>query len=433
MKKNTPLVILGAGLSGLSCAFYLKRNYSIFEKESRPGGLCRSEKYRRFTFDYTGHMFHFKQEKNRRLIKKVLGGNLVLHRRKAWVYYRETYLPYPFQANLYGLPEDVIKECIGGFRSVNKVSRPGRQKSGNLKEWVRSRFGRGYARHFFIPYNEKFWTIALDRMSAEWAYRFIPVPTLNEVKAGVRGEQKKNFGYNVSFYYPLKGGIQTLPQSFSPHIRSINLKSRAIKISLKEKTVRFDNGKAHKYESLVSTIPLPELIRIIDPVPEHVKKAARELKHVSIFNLNLGIKRENISDKHWIYFPEKKFVFYRVGFPSNFSHSLAPAGMSSVYTEVSYSKNKSLDKRRVTGRIIQDLIKAGIVSSPGDIAVQLPLDIEYAYPLYDLTRRKNVNIIQRFLRAKGIYSIGRFGSWEYLSMEDVINQARRMAHHLNEK
>lgn len=424
----TEVIILGAGLSGLTCAYYLKKDYSIFEKESRAGGLCRSEKIDGFTFDYTGHLLHLKRDENKRLVKRLLGKNLFLQKRKSWIYSKGTYTKYPFQANIYGLPPKVIKECIDGLIEARDLSTCQlvnlSTSSPNFKDWIYRNFGRGYAKHFMIPYNEKLWTVPVEDISTEWTKRFIPIPTLKEALAGARGRQEKDFGYNIRFYYPLKGGIGELPKSFLPFVKRINLNSKVTKISLKDKKIKFGNGKEKKYQRLVSTIPLPELIKIIDQVPEEVSKSSKRLRYVSVFNLNLGIERENISDKHWIYFPEKDFSFYRVGFTSNFSSYLAPRGTSSIYAEVSYSKNRPLDKKGAAKWIIKDLIKAGIITSRDRILAKLVLDIKYAYPLYDHEHRKSVATIQRFLRKNNIYSVGRFGSWEYLSMEDVINQAR---------
>ena len=136
----TEVIILGAGLSGLTCAHYLNKNYSIFEKESRVGGLCRSERIDGFTFDYTGHLLHLKRDENKRLIKKLLGKNLFLQKRKSWIYSKRTYTKYPFQANIYGLPEEVIEECISGLSKTRKSSNRQTVKlsnsSSNFKEWI---------------------------------------------------------------------------------------------------------------------------------------------------------------------------------------------------------------------------------------------------------------------------------------------------------
>ncbi len=433
MQKSSKIIILGAGLSGLTCAYYLKKDYSIFEKGSRVGGLCRSEKVNGFTFDHTGHLLHIKRDKNKKLIRELLEKNLFLQKRKAWIYSKGIYTKYPFQANIYGLPSKVVKECIDGLREIrtNRKRYAVHRKPVDFKEWIYRNFGKGYAKHFMIPYNEKLWTVPLEEMSTEWTRGFIPIPTLKEVLAGARGRQEKDFGYNIRFYYPLKGGIEELPQSFLSAVKRINLNLKATKISLKDKKIKFSNGREIRYQRLVSTIPLPKLIKIIERIPEKVSKASKRLRYVSVFNLNLGIKRENISDKHWVYFPEKEFSFYRAGFTSNFSSYLAPRGTSSIYTEVSYSKDRPLDKKRITKKIVKDLIKAGIITSRDKILAKLVLDIRYAYPLYDHNYKESVATSQRFLRKNNIYSTGRFGSWEYLSMEDVINQGREIAQQLN--
>jgi UDP-galactopyranose mutase len=432
--KPGKIVILGAGLSGLTCAYYLKRDYTIFEKESRAGGLCRSEKINKFIFDYTGHLLHMKRKENKELIKKLLGKNLFLQKRKAWVYSKKTYTKYPFQANLYGLPAEVIKECVEGFIEARSQAPNRSYPSPDFKTWIYDNFGRGHARHFMIPYNEKLWTVPLEEMSAEWTKKFVPVPTIEEVQSGAQGRQGKDFGYNIRFYYPLRGGIEELISSFGPFTRRVTLHSKAAKIFLTSKKIRFANsGEEIKYDTLVSTIPLPELVKISDCSPDKIKKASRRLDYVSVFNLNLGVQGGSISDKHWIYFPEKDFSFYRVGFASNFSSALAPKGTSAIYTEVSYSKTKPIDKKSIREKIIRDLMKAKILQARHKILAERALDIKYAYPLYGGNHREDVALIQRFLKGHNVYSVGRFGSWEYFSMEDVIEQGRKLARYLNRR
>ncbi len=107
------IFILGAGLTGLSAAWHLQKrgiDCQIFEKEPEVGGLCRSKKIGGFTFDCDGHLLHFKHRYTLNLIKNLLKNNLTEHQRNAWIYAFDTYVHYPFQANLYGLPPSVVKE-----------------------------------------------------------------------------------------------------------------------------------------------------------------------------------------------------------------------------------------------------------------------------------------------------------------------------------
>ena len=116
--SNKKIVVLGAGLAGLSAAWHLQHSGKeclVFEKEDEVGGLCRSKRLKGFTFDYDGHLLHFKHQATFNLVQKLLNGNLARHQRSAFIYHDGRYIRYPFQANLYNLPSSVSKECLLGF------------------------------------------------------------------------------------------------------------------------------------------------------------------------------------------------------------------------------------------------------------------------------------------------------------------------------
>ena len=61
--RKVKYLILGAGISGLTLANYLKdEDYLILEKEKEYGGYCRTIIDGDFIWDYAGHFFHFKTE-----------------------------------------------------------------------------------------------------------------------------------------------------------------------------------------------------------------------------------------------------------------------------------------------------------------------------------------------------------------------------------
>ncbi len=162
-------------------------------------------------------------------------------------------------------------------------------------------------------------------------------------------------------------------------------------------------------------------------LPQPIIEALKQLRYNSIYNLNLGVSRLGVSDKHWIYFPEDKFSFFRVGFPMNFSGTVTPAGKSSIYAEVSYSKFKPKDKKTTVENIRQDLIKTGIIKKEDRIVTSVVNDIKYAYVLYDNNYRRSVKTIIDFLLSKGVYPAGRFGRWKYMSMEEAILDGQRVS------
>lgn len=432
------VVILGAGLTGLSCAYYLGKDfdYEVYEKEERVGGLCRSVKQNGFVFDYTGHLLHFQSTNTKKLLFHLLKDNLKQHERRSWIYSKKVYTRYPFQANTYGLPIKIIKECVLGFVQAQIEKQTPRQKpSSNFYDWVLEHFGYGLAKHFMFPYNQKLWLTDLKNITCDWLLNFIPVPTLKQVLQGALQKQNENIGYNACFWYPQKGGIQVLPDALSKYIKNLHLSAEAVKINLSKKEIEFKNGQKSNFDLIISTIPLPVLVGIIENATVKLRMAARNLRYISVLNINLGIKRTNICDKHWVYFPEKEFIFYRVGFPTNFSSYLAPSPASSCYIEIAYKDgqinvNDKKQIEKITQKAISHLQKAKILKKNDKILVKNILDLKYAYVVYDFKRRQNLDLIQNYLQKNNIYSIGRYGAWKYSTMVEALAEGQQMAQYL---
>jgi protoporphyrinogen oxidase len=221
----------------------------------------------------------------------------------------------------------------------------------------------------------------------------------------------------------LRGGIESLPRAFSATLQNLHVDHEVVDLNISKKTLKFKNGNSIRFDRLITSIPLPVLIHSIDNLPDSVANACARLRSVSVYNLNLGIDR-NPGDKHWIYFPEPEYCFYRVGFSHNFSPYQAPKGNGTIYVEVSYSKWKRLDKDSISARIKQDLFKSGILRKNDAILAELPVDIPCAYVLFDHEYRRALDLVLTFARENGIRTIGRYGSWEYSGMEDAILQGK---------
>lgn len=425
------VIVIGAGLAGLSAAYHLKLPYEIYEKEGEVGGLCRSLKVDGFIFDQAIHIFYTRDDYVSSLVKKLLGKSLVSQSKSAWVYSRGVLTPYPFQANTYGLPQEVVKECIMGLIKVKYESDSREVK--NFEDWVYATFGEGIAKHFMLPFNRKMWGVDLREMSFDWIKDRVLQPSLEEVIAGALGVQEKPFGPNAQFLYPREGGIGVLPRSFLPYLKNVNLRTEISGIGLREKVICLRDGRKRRYDFLISSLPLPNLINLIDEVPPQVRKAALGLKCNSIIAINLGVDRERISDKHWIYFPEDKYIFHRLSFPMNFSPGMAPKGKSSLTVEVSTTEEKKIDAEGVEERVREDLIACKILREKDRIIAQNIIVLRPAYIIYDHKRKENLEIVHKFLRAQNIYPCGRFGEWEYLNMDHSILSGKRVAEGINRK
>lgn len=431
------IVIVGAGLAGLSTAWHLQdRPYRIFEKEREAGGLCRSYQVKGFTFDMTGHLLHFRQAAIKALIEGLLAGRLERHQRRSFIYSHRTFTEYPFQVNTYGLPPEVIRDCLLGFMAtLTKPAAQGRALS--FKEWILENLGEGIARHFMVPFNEKLWQVPLDELTSDWVSWLIPKPELKDVVNGALGIKDKAFGYNPTFLYPVQGGIEALPKALLAAVQEPAYGAELVEVDSGRRRATFRIGangtQTLDYDRLVSTIPVPELVRRCPDFPEALRRAAEGLRCVSVYSVNLGVARPRVTDMHWIYFPEPDYPFYRAGFPMNFSPSLGPDGCSSLYVEISHQPSEQVAEPDILRRVRAGLERAGIFTPQEDIVAADVRDIRYAYVLFDRHRAQALPAILAALEARGIHSIGRYGRWEHTSMEDAIGQGKALGERLREE
>lgn len=415
------IVILGAGPTGLSAAYHLEQagfhDYRIFEKEDATGGLCRSVYQDGFTFDYTGHLLHINDPYFKSFLASLVEQEeLVSIQRRSYVYSEEQYTHYPYQMNLHGLPIDTITECIEGY-----INRKNTKNPKTFLDWVMQNFGAGFAKHFFVPYQTKIFAYDITKISASWTGRFVPQTNLKQILAGaLQPKESESIGYNAQFFYPNTGGIQFWVDRLAKKIKNkIHTNHAVTKIDAKNNIVHFANGAFEHYDTLISTIPLDFLLKNLEePSSSTIQKAHTKLLCNSVINFNLGIKG-NISDKHWIYFPESKYPFYRIGFPHNFSPHMAPQGHSSLYGEFAYLPQNSGDKEALTNKAIS-LAKKVLNFENSDIVTTKILDIKHAYVLYTFWREKNLPYLLDHLESLNIHSIGRYGAWKYSSMQEAI-------------
>jgi protoporphyrinogen oxidase len=429
------IVIIGAGLTGLSTAYALHQHqegYSValLERENRPGGLCRTVRQDGFLFDQTGHLLHFGTEQFKKFVQQKLPDGLVEKQRNSWVYSHDVYTRYPFQANLYGLPPEVLTECLYGY--CEAVFRPPARQIESFEDWILAHLGPGIGRHFMVPYNTKLYKRHPSKLTPECIGRFVPKPDPLRVIRGAVSDYSENLGYNSTFFYPKQGGIETLIHSIAQDMPNLHTGQAVRAVDLKHREVLTASREIFSFDLLVSTVPLPVLVKMLSDAPRRVRDAAKRLEHVSVLNVNLGI-RGNIGDKHWIYVPEERYLFYRIGFAHNFTDCMAPPGHSSIYAEICYTPGDILDVDRTVRQVISDLLAMKVIPSRKDVVSQAVIDIPYAYVIFNHCREEALSIIRSFLSEQGIFSVGRFGRWEYTSMEDSFMDGMATAVELRRK
>jgi protoporphyrinogen oxidase len=423
--------ILGGGLAGLSAAYHLEQagytDYQLFEKESEAGGQCRSFEIEGFTFDYAIHVWYSQDRYTGDLVgKKLLAGNLNSQIRKAFIYFQGRLTEYPFQAHLFGQDPEIIRECLLGLIAAKYEAS---STPTNFKEWIYTTFGKGIAEYFMLPYNTKLWAVDPGKMAFDWAAERVPVPELRTVLDGALKPPSLQFGHNSRFGYPLKGGIGSLPRSFLPYLRNLNLNSEVVKISTARKEIEI-KGKPLKYDKIIAAVPLPVLASLLagELTPE-VKTAFDNLDYNSEFIVSLAVDRPRISDCHWIYFPESQFVFHRVHFPLNLSCFNGVEGQSSLTVEISVSKYKSLrmTEQQIIEKVIEGLLESNLITRNDRILFKDIRCISPAYIIMTNGMAGQVKLIHDFLENKDIFPCGRYAKWQYWNMDQAILDGKKIA------
>ena len=189
------------------------------------------------------------------------------------------------------------------------------------------------------------------------------------------------------------------------------------------------DGRTIRYANLVNTSPLPAFIDLLQGVPEPVRAARTRLRANEVIYLNVGIDGPLGQPDHWIYVPEEKWPMYRVGSFSNANPAMAPSGCSSLYIELS-DRDTPIETLRPV--IEEGLISMGLIKDRKAVRFMTPRRIPNAYVIYDFAYHQSRSEIHDWLGDTGIHSIGRYGDWNYSSMEDALIDGRRTAQALAE-
>jgi protoporphyrinogen oxidase len=420
-------IVVGGGLAGLSCARELGRDFVLLEAEDRLGGLCRTEQAGGFSFDWTGHWLHARDAEMRELIsRKWLAGNLLEVQRRALIYSQGVWTKFPYQFNLHGLPAETIAECLIGF-----VEAPRDRELRSAADYILRHLGAGFAKHFMFPYNEKLYTVPCEQLSPEWGGRFIPRPSLEDVVRGALGIARDDAGYNASFWYPRTGGIESLVRGLSAEVRAlpgeVRTGARVGALDLSARRLRLASGEELTWDRLVLTAPLPALARLLVDAPAAVRDAAARLQAVSVTVVEVGAEDAGGERFHWAYFPEKKYSFYRMGSPSEVNPALAPKGARSFAVE--FSHRGAIDPALLIEEALRGLEECKLIDRRR-VLFSRARTIPVAYVLFDHEHEKNRAVVLDLLFAHGVQVAGRYGRWEYSSMEDALLSGREAARKL---
>jgi protoporphyrinogen oxidase len=415
------IVILGGGLAGLATAYFLGDIENVvLEADAVAGGLCRSRTIDGFVFDYTGHLLHVRDPRAEKLISELWPETFAVVARNASIRTRGVTLPFPFQANLHGLPGEVVADCILGAAEALAQPVPD-DPALSFRAWSLAALGRGISEAFMFPYNTKLFRRDPEDMTADWVSWAVPRPNLAEIVRGAMGVANRQMGYNATFRYPRQGGIDVVPKAFAAKVKTLRANARVDAVDLGRRTVTLHSGESIGYDHLVSTIPLPHLLAMASGGGFDGPALAKRLDWSVVGCLNLGISRPNVgSGAHWIYFPDGDAPFYRAGFPHAMGGDVCPPGTSSLYVEFGLRRDEPADPDVLERAAFAVLVREGILRADDRVIARDWIRIDPGYVIFDRARQEVMAEAIPRLAALGVKTIGRYGAWTYSYMERAM-------------
>jgi protoporphyrinogen oxidase len=423
------VIILGGGLAGISLAYFLNRSSIIIEKESHVGGLCRSFEFKGVMHDIGPHIFFSKDDEVVDIIANMITTKTL--RRSNKILYKGRMVKYPFENDLAALDDDEKDYCVKELLHNPYEN----YTSDNLLQFFLKTFGEGITRLYLQPYNEKIWKFDPSFIDTQMIER-IPRPPIADIIKSSKGIPTEGYTHQLYFQYPVEGGVQSLINAF---IEKISHKSKIMNsVTLKEIrkkkdvwVVETDKGTFPSHY-LINCMPLHELFTFIQ-APKIVRKALEELKYNSLYLFTIHTKNDAISDNFAFYIPDRDVIFHRVSKLDFLGDAYRRTDGSTLLVEITYRPGSYLSQvepEQVKERVLEDLDKVGLVRRQDVVDVRF-MCFKYAYVIYDLCHRKNIEIILNYLAKIGITCCGRFAEYQYLNMDATIRHAMELAKKIN--
>jgi len=439
-------LILGAGISGISASFHIGHDKCLLlEKNNYSLGILQSENINGFTWDQGPHVSFTKHDYVKNLFAKNTDNEFYEHEVSPSSYYNGLWIDHPVQSNLYQLPDDIKKKCVDSFlhqRTFNESD----VKLDNYSDWLKFSLGDEITERFVSAYTRKYWTVDPVNLTTDWIGPRVHIPDTDEFLSGASKKQKKSSHYITKVRYPIQGGYQSFVELMTKGA-NVYKNHNIVNIDLKNKIVKCKNGKEFGYKKLISTIPLPVFVSLIDSLKEDIKIAASKLSCSKLLLVNVEIPHKISNKEHWLYVYDEDKYTTRITIMDNLSEYNSPKDTTAAQVEIYFSENlPSKDEcEKISKKVISELFEMKIIKNDfliDDINYHNRC-LEYANVIFNHDRRPSLEIILDALTEYGyvrkhddlealtdwknhpkprgeIFLLGRFGEWKYYWSDDCV-------------
>ena len=444
------VVVLGAGLAGLATAYELCRaghRVTVLEKEPWVGGMATSWKVGPYWLDHGPHRFHSRDKRLIEHLYEILDSQVVIRDRLSRIYLQGKFFHYPLKAQnvLQNMPKRILFKAGWDYVWIRVLQWFKKIPDDNFENWVLKRFGRTLYEIFFGSYTSKAWKMPCTEISADWASQRISQANLwDTIKKTLNPPKDGEVRSLVSeFWYPAHGGIGQIGRKYAEKIEAMHgtilLETPLKRIEIEDGNITRVIGAALQdggrdvvleCDEVVNTVPLPRALEAFHPaIDDEVHDAIDNLEYSSIVFVYLEIDKPSVSPDHWVYLPEQHLTIHRISEFKNFSDDAAPGDTTVVCCEITCREGDEVWKMtqdQATQIAIQDLETVGLIDPKTARGIDLHR-LKYAYPIYDLTYKENLNTLKKAAkRVRNFHTTGRQGLYRYNNMDHSIAMGRRI-------
>ena len=413
--KQVKYLIIGAGISGLTAANYLKKDYLLIEKENEPGGYCRTIHRGDYVWDYAGHFFHFKTDEFRRLFhENIPEQDIISQTKRTKILYKGQLVDYPFQTNIHQLEKQEFIDCL-----YDLFQRKEKTEYSDFLDMLYGKFGKSIVEKFLRPYNEKLYACDLHQLDKDAMGRFFPYADIPQIIANMKREQDSS--YNSTFLYPRNGAGSFLDVLYRRlDATKVRLGCTLTRVDAERKLAYTDGGEEISFEYLINTAPLNHFLAMLGT--DAALELNGRLSYNKVLVFNLGFSKKSAFKEHWIYVPDKDVNYYRIGFYDN----ILSTDKLSMYVEIGYPKDAAVDTEQQLALTLENLKRCGIVTEDNSLIASSTILMDPAYVHIRRDTEAVIAEMKRSLAVSGIHTIGRYGGWTYCSMEDCMLEAKEL-------
>lgn len=461
MNKNVGefrTVVIGAGLTGLSFSFHSPFETLILESESVPFGHARSFRFEDLWWDEGPHVSFSKNPYVCGLLREFSG--LREFEPVLMAFFDGQIARHPVQLHINDLPSEIMEVVERDLQQVAERYGDATGQPANYREWLLQKFGPHLTEHFFARYTRKYWGVEPEELSTDWIAQRIAKPAAHTENNASWVPPQGHYLERVS--YPTSGGFDRV-YSFLLKGSNVLFDKRVIEIDAQEKYVETACGERFHFDLLVSTIPLPEFLRLLKGY-SHPNGASLSWTGVTLHShVFVGLPESNVS---WGYVYDSEIAFSRFYQPHTLS--AAPVGecfgiQTETYQLMQHDSSGSppsfLGAEELPADYAFDLERLGLARQECLRGVDVR-QCRYSNPVFDNGTANALDRIWRSLESHGvrrepddthplsdwnesdieekkslplgpIVMGGRFAQWKYAWSDDCLNRGRELALRLN--